>query len=166
MSSEFGSRDNKSDGMEHFTVTQRFDLQRMVESEATEVDLPVAISELIDNSLDQTLKGKPCEIVVTIDARGGKLYFENKNTAGMDKTDFQNFITWGLRHKEGRTYSEHGQGGKLAMVQLLDRSTGNLNIISQAAGSNTFRRMEIINWWQKLEQGLPFDVQSESTYPA
>lgn len=145
---------------EHFTVTQRFDLKRMIESEATEVDLPVAIAELIDNSLDQTLTGKTCEVVITLDAKDSKLYFENRNTAGMDNTDFQSFMTWGLRHKEGRTYSEHGQGGKLAIVQLLDRDHGNLTIISQPANSISFKRMEIANWWQRLEQGLPFDVHS------
>jgi hypothetical protein len=145
-------------GIKHFQVEQRFDLRRMIESEAVEVDLPTAMSELIDNSLDQTEDGKTCEVLVTLDPKDRKLYFKNKNTAGMDDSDFQSFMTWGLRHAKGRTYSEHGQGGKLAIVQLLDRQRGNLIVTSQAPKSTVFRRMEIAGWWQRLEPGQGFEV--------
>lgn len=148
--------------IETFRVSQHFDLTRMIESSASEVDLPTAMGEIIDNALDQTLPGEPCEVLITLDSREDKIYFENRNTKGMENTDFQSFMTWGLRH-ENSIYGEHGQGGKLAIVQLLEKKTGNLIITSQPANSLYFKRMEVRGWWKKLEQGQLFDVQTSPT---
>jgi Histidine kinase-, DNA gyrase B-, and HSP90-like ATPase len=77
-----------------------------------------AVMELVDNSIDSRLKGKPLEVFlqvhtsyVAIETRGGE---------GMGPAELErNYLRWGASSKRGRKLlGQYGQGGKAAIGHL------------------------------------------------
>ncbi len=141
-------------------VTQRFNVREWVKSEQENLNLTRALSELVDNAIDETLNGQKCEISIDFDRHSNRITITNKNTQGMDTKKMDEFVLWGGRHTDERKIKEHRLGGKLAVLYLLSEENGSLNITSQPAGSDISHQLDIPNWWNNLEHEVTFPIKS------
>jgi hypothetical protein len=141
-------------------VTQKFNLRHIIESQTAEITPHLAIDEINDNFLDAPHpKEEICtDITITIDIKNRKIIFDARGTKGMDMAEMNNFATWGNPHNDPKQIREHGLGGKLACLYLIDQNSSQVQITSQAPGSNQMLRLEINNWWQNLNDNQEFPV--------
>lgn len=149
-------RENK----EKPVAKQRFDIPRWVESELAEIDLTVAVAEIIDNAMDETLPGETCSVFISFDAKSGSITFENKNTQGMDIEKMQEFPLWAGKHTDPDKIKEHRLGGKLAILSLISKETGSVTVTSKPRNSDVAYQMSIDNWWKKLLPDEEFAIET------
>lgn len=152
----------RSDRLRIDVAKQQFDIPRWVDSQLAEINDAIALGELGDNALDETLSDAPCIINIQIDKQAGTLVFKQQNTTGMNAAKMKEFVLWGGVHQDPEKIKEHRLGGKLALLYLLSKSHGNLAILSRPPGSPVAYRMEIDNWWKRL---TPKDVFPIKTIP-
>ncbi|KKU25234.1 MAG: hypothetical protein UX88_C0005G0028 [Candidatus Woesebacteria bacterium GW2011_GWC2_47_16] len=139
---------------------QRFDIPRWIESNLAELNLKIAVSELIDNALDETLPSQKALITVTFDPRSSRVTFENRETPGMDIAKMKEFPLWGGLHKDPTKIKEHRLGGKLAILFLLSKDKGSLSVTSKLPNTRIIHKMEIPRWWENLSPEIAFPIQT------
>jgi hypothetical protein len=138
------------------TITQRFDISQMIESRMSELDLPAALSELIDNAWDERGPGK-LQIGITFDNDSKRFELNINGTTGMDPAKMNEFVVWGGKRQEPDKIGEHRQGGKLATL-FLSNQVSKFIITSHPPNNQSLYKLEIVNWWQKLNEREEFPV--------
>lgn len=101
-----------------------------------------ALLELIDNSVDETIRGS--KLTIEVKATGKEISVVERGGPGMDFAGLQRFFRWGRSEKAGQQakLGRYGQGGKAAMGYL-GRS---FTLIAKAAGSDDAYELVEPNW--------------------
>ncbi|HEC91376.1 MAG TPA: hypothetical protein ENI51_00020 [Candidatus Atribacteria bacterium] len=129
-------------------------------------DQYVALQELIDNAVDDRIKGKKLIVTIDIKDEDNKIVIKNHNGKGMGIEDLMNFFTWGSSDKRKRI-GRYGQGGKAALGYLAK----SFKIKSHPAGSYDGYFIKVDDWEnrdsgfkefkiEKYQSSREFDVGS------
>lgn len=76
-----------------------------------------AIQDIIDNSFDARVEGRPLLIYINYEEKAGKLMISDHGGMGMGDEELGKFFKWGLSKKRGQL-GRYGWGGKAAMTYL------------------------------------------------
>ena len=165
-------KENHQETSEDTSVKQTFRLREIIESSIASVTPVEAVTEMIDNAIDETPEGVTSKTVVTFDRHAptpngnGRVSFRNENTTGMDRSKMENFLRWGKSdddeedlREQTYVFREHHLGGKFALVKLTDKDQSLVRITSRPMGSRFTHRTEVHNWRSKMspDEGLPYE---------
>ena len=101
------------------------DVSLMKKMASTQGTIPSRLMELVDNSIDAKIPGKPLEVKVNIVRKGTKHYMEViDNGHGMDELTARSFFRLADSKKEGKNkIGRFGLGSKIAIMGIGDSCT-------------------------------------------
>ncbi|MFC1625934.1 hypothetical protein ACFL1Q_02750 [Patescibacteria group bacterium] len=137
-------------------IKQKYDIPGIIESIRRDIDLKIALSELVDNAIDETIPGEKTEVIVTFHPDSSTISFVHKNTLGMDPSKMREFLEWGGIYKDDQKIGEHKLGGKLSFLEMCSKEQSKITITSKPPNTSQSHKLQIEDWWNKLDPNVAF----------